>query len=284
MKIFIAVDMEGATGVVHPDQLMPDGRGYAAAQRMLTTDVQAVIQGILDESPNAEIVVGEGHAIMRNVLLDEMPEQASVVVGPARPENKPLCQLEGLDSSFDGLFLVGYHAMAGRQQGLLAHTYVGSLVHSFELNGRQVGEVEVNAAIAGSMGVPLALVAGNSDLAEEMAFAPWTTFVSTKQVLGPTAAICLPPKRTAKLLRENAASAVRSIVQHHAPPYVVQCPISMRITMHRRDQATRAAGGGGVTVIGDRAIEARGDDAAEVFRTIWRALCLAMAEHPTWLQ
>ena len=61
MKVFIAVDMEGATGVVHNDQLMPEGCGYAAAQRYLTADVNAVINGILSVDPTADIVVGDGH-------------------------------------------------------------------------------------------------------------------------------------------------------------------------------------------------------------------------------
>jgi D-amino peptidase len=284
MKIFIAVDMEGATGVVHPDQLMPEGRGYAAAQRMLTADVNAVISGILDEDAEADIVVGEGHAIMRNVILDDMPPQARVVIGPARPDNKSLCQLEGLDASFDALFQVGYHAMAGCPGGLLAHTYVGSLVNTFWLNGRPAGEVEVNAAIAGSMGVPVGLVVANSDVAGEMGCAPKATFVATKQVLGPTAAMCLPPSATAVLLRNAAANAMRSLSGAALTPYVPQCPLTMSVTMHRREQAARAMLAGGVTLTNDRTIEAQGDNAADVFRTIWRALCMALSEHPTWLQ
>ncbi|MFN6113824.1 MAG: M55 family metallopeptidase, partial [Bacteroidota bacterium] len=76
MRVFIAVDMEGATGVVHHDQLMPDGRGYAAAQKLLTADVNAVIEGVLLVEPQAEVVVGDGHGIMRNVLLDQLHPSA----------------------------------------------------------------------------------------------------------------------------------------------------------------------------------------------------------------
>lgn len=284
MKVFIAVDMEGATGVVHHDQLMPDGRGYAAAQRMLTADVKAVIHGVLEEAPQADIVVGEGHAIMRNVILDEIPPEARVVVGPARPDNKSLCQLEGLDASFDVLFLVGYHAMAGRELGLLAHTFVGSVVSTFRLNGSPVGEVEVNAAIAGAMGVPLGLVVGNSDVADEMGCAPDAVFVATKSVLGPTAAICLVPQRTSVLLHEAATEAIRRTRSGALKPHVSRSPLSMSVTMHRREQAARAMTVPGVVRTDDLTIEVSGQDAATVFRVVWKALCAALNEPPTWLQ
>ncbi|MBK7032295.1 MAG: M55 family metallopeptidase [Ignavibacteria bacterium] len=104
MKIFIAADMEGATGVVHHDQLMPDGRGYAAAQRLLTGDVNAAIDGVLRVVPNATFVVGDGHGPMRNIILQELHESAELVIGSAKPINKPLCQLEGVDGSFDMAF------------------------------------------------------------------------------------------------------------------------------------------------------------------------------------
>ncbi len=284
MKVFIAVDMEGATGVVHHDQLMPDGRGYAAAQRMLTADVNAVIRGVLDEEPQSDIVVGEGHAIMRNVILDEMPPEARVVVGPARPDNKSLCQLEGLDASFDVLFLVGYHAMAGRELGLLAHTFVGSVVSTFRLNGRPVGEVEVNAAIAGALGVPLGLVVGNSDVADEMACAPDAVFVATKSVLGPTAAMCLVPQRTTTLLHEAASEAIRRHRSGAFTPYVSRSPVTMSVTMHRREQASRAMAVAGVMRTDELTIEVSGPDAATVFRVVWKALCTALNEPPAWLQ
>ena len=40
MKLFICADMEGATGIVHRDQLMPEGgAAYAAGCKLLTGDI-----------------------------------------------------------------------------------------------------------------------------------------------------------------------------------------------------------------------------------------------------
>lgn len=285
MKVFIAVDMEGATGVVHSDQLMPEGSGYAAAQRMLTADVNAVVAGVLAVEPRASFVIGDGHAAMRNVLLDGIAREARVVVGSANPANKPLCQLEGITPDTNMLLLVGYHAKAGTPRGLLAHTFIGSLVHEFCINNEPVGEVEINATIAGSMGIPVGLITGNSDLSAEVArFAPLDIFMSTKEVLGPTAAICLPPLQTQVLLSEAASKAVRRLQRGELKPHVVRCPLTMSVTTHRREQAERAIEAGGVDRVNDRTFAATGNDAAAVFRIVWRAMTKALEETPQWLR
>lgn len=285
MKVFIAVDMEGATGVVHRDQLMAEGRGYTAAQKMLTGDVQAVIAGILDVDHDAEIIVGDGHATMRNVLLDEIHPQASVVVGPARPENKPLCQMEGIDSTADLLMCVGFHSKAGTPGGLLAHTFVGSVVCNWFMNGRAVGEVEVDAAIAGSYGVPLGLVVGNSELEDEVrAWSPTVEFVATKRTLGPTAAICRPPSWTRVALRHAARTTAERALAGEFLPYDAGNHITMTIEMYRREMAERAAQEADVKLVDDRTITCTAANAADAFRTAWRAVARALDEPASFLQ
>jgi D-aminopeptidase len=39
VKVFVAVDMEGATGVAHREHLMPGGNDYERARGWLTSDV-----------------------------------------------------------------------------------------------------------------------------------------------------------------------------------------------------------------------------------------------------
>lgn len=282
MKIYIAVDMEGATGVVHPDQLMPDGRGYAAAQRYLTADVKAVVGGILAADPEADIVIGDGHGLMRNVLLDDLPPQARLVVGPGRADNKPLCQVEGIDASFDLAMLVGFHSMAGTPGGLLAHTFIGSAVAAWSLNGHRAGEAEIDAAVLGHFGVPVGLIVGNSDLeAEVAAWYPSCPMVVTKQTLGPTAAICLPPSRTGPMLTSAAEQVVRQGAWRDRAYTVGET--TMEIDLHRREMAQRAVVVPYVELVGDRTIRTTASSADEAFRRMWLALTMALAEPPAWL-
>lgn len=278
MKIFIAADLEGATGVVHHDQLMPDGRGYAAAQRLLTADVNAAIEGVLRVSPTSTFVVGDGHGPMRNIILEELHDAAELVIGSAKPQNKPLCQLQGIDESFDLACMVGYHSKAGTPSGLLAHTYIGSLVREWRLNGVPVGEVQMNAAVLGSFGVPVGMIVGNSDLEPEVrAWDRNVEFVSTKRTLGPTAAICATPGRTHSLI---AAAAARVVSQNiHADLYNIG-HTRIEVDTYRREQCEKASSANGITTTGEFTIVAEADTAAEAFQLMWRACTRALDESP----
>ena len=57
MKLFIVADMEGATGIVHRDQLVPEGgEAYRSGCRLLTGDINAVVAGAVAEGVK-EVVV-----------------------------------------------------------------------------------------------------------------------------------------------------------------------------------------------------------------------------------
>jgi D-amino peptidase len=274
--------MEGATGVVHPDQLTPDGRNYAQAQRLLTADINAVIQGILDVHPNAEILIGDGHATMRNVLLEELHPSASLVVGAATTENKPLCQLEGIQFGADAAMCIGYHSRAGTRGGLLAHTFIGSLIADLRMNGKSVGEVEANAAVLSSYGVPLAMVSGNSDLESEIR--QWNTtsvFVATKTTLGPTAAICETPAITSMKLRKGASVAMAASQHWHLQDVGA---VRFEVETKQHDQLMRALDHPGVIRVNEQTFAVDGPTASEAFRLLWSACLTALGELPHWLR
>ncbi len=213
MRIFISADIEGCTGIVHRDQLMPEGKTYGAARKLMTGDINAAIVGALRVEPAAEFVVCDGHGVMRNILLEELHEAAQLVIGPATAENKPLCQSQGCDDSFDLAFFTGYHSMAGTPNGLLSHTWVGSTICNFRINGQVVGESAINAAVVGTWNIPVGLVVGAHELLAEceQTLPEGFVFVQTKQTYGTTAALCLTPARTKRLIEAGAEDAVNSV-------------------------------------------------------------------------
>ncbi|NQW30020.1 MAG: M55 family metallopeptidase [Ignavibacteria bacterium] len=294
MKVFIIVDMEGATGVVHPDQLMPDARGYAEAQKLLTADVNAAIEGVLEVDGGATFLVADGHGPMRNVLLKDLNNAAELVIGGANAFNKPLCQVEGIDDSFDIAFMIGFHSKAGTPSGVLAHTYVGSLIRNLRLNSRTVGEAEMNAAVLADFNVPVALIVGNSDLEPEVR--EWNTtceFVSTKSTLGPTAAICKTPGTTQALIRNAAKTAAEKFIAEpkaSAPNtasiysvYRLTSPVVIEVDTYRREQAQRLAQRESVTLVSDSTITITAATSTEAFKTMWSSIAQALQEIPNWL-
>ena len=289
-KLFICADMEGATGIVHRDQLVPEGGdAYRRGCALLTGDVQAVIAGAQRAEPDLEVVISEGHAHMRNIAIESLPACARLVCGPASWAQKPLCQVAGLDDTFDLAFFVGFHSRAGTPHGLLSHTWAGAIVHEIRLDGKVVGETAINAAICGSFGVPVGLVAGADDLVRE-AHADLgndVELVTTKIARGFNLAECWGPKRTQGELERAAHRAVARWREPRRQGRPVRLPVSgpvvAELETHRREMCDKMALVPGLERVGARTVRAEGRDAAAAFGTLWHGITEAFKEPAAWL-
>lgn len=222
MKIFILTDLEGPAMVFSFDQTrLPEAaERNAQAKRLLTREVNACVDGILDHDPRAEVVVWDGHG-SGGIDYELFHEGAELVAG--RGVRAPY----GLDRSFAALFFVGQHAMAGTPDAPLAHTYSSRTVEHYRLNGRPIGEFGLRAAMAGTLcDVPTAFLSGDDKaVAEAHALVPDLVGVATKVGLGLEAARSLAPARAQALIRAGAAEACRRVQDgaiapvRIAPPY-----------------------------------------------------------------
>ncbi len=300
MKLFICADMEGATGVVHRDQLVPEGgAAYHAACKLLTGDVVAAIDGAMDAGVT-EVVISEGHAHMRNIVLEDLPACARLVRGPASWTQKPLCQIAGLDDSFDLAFFLGFHSRAGtrlpvgpeagfptaanRPGGLLSHTWAGAIVHELRIDGRIVGETAINAAICADVGVPVGMVVGADDLVREARadLGEDVELVATKVALGFNLAECWGPKHTWPAIRSAAKRAVER--QRRAPAVLrPAAPCVAELDTHRREMADKMALVPGLQRVGERTVRVSAPDASRALATLWHGVTEAFKEPAAWL-
>jgi D-amino peptidase len=280
MNVFISCDMEGATGVVHPDQLVNKGYDYARARRFLTGDVAAACEGAM-EAGAERIVVCDGHGSMRNLLLEELPEPVEVVVGPA--SSRLLCQSEGLDDTFDAALFIGYHARNGAPGAVLPHTWVGSLVHEIQVNGDVFGETAINAALAGHFGVPVVMVAGDEALVREAReILPDVEAVAVKQAVGRASAVCRTPAWTRKAIKAAADRALRK--RRRPRPFTVKTPVVVTVGFHDVRMADRAMKRPQLERTGPRGIAFSRPDFLEAAAEAWRVLEAVAAEDPEWLR
>jgi D-amino peptidase len=286
MKLFICADMEGATGIVHRDQLLDEGGArYVTGCRMLTADINAAIEGAIAAGVD-EVVISEGHAHMRNIFLEDLHPAARLVRGPAQAHQKPLCQIAGLDASFHLAFFLGFHSRAGTPSGLLSHTWAGAIVHEITVNGRVFGETAINAAICGSYGVPVALVSGGDDLAREaQSDLGDVELAVTKKVLGPSLAECWGPKATGPMIRAAAERAVRRFKEGAFSPFEVGSPVVAELETHRREMADRMMfAAPGLERIGERRVRVTSANARDALGSLWRAIAEAFHEPAAWLR
>jgi D-amino peptidase len=265
MKLFISVDMEGIACVTHGDHVKMEGPAYEAARRWMTAETNAAIEGAMD-SGVLEIVVADAHGLMRNLLPDELREEAQIVFGTPRP----LFQMEGIDDTFDAAFLIGYHARAGDGQGVLAHTHVGKIVHELRLNGEPVTEAAFSAAVAGHFGVPVALVAGDDRLASEIERThPWIERVVTKWAIGTYSARNLTPKAAQKAIKEAAKRALGRLSEMTITR--LEPPIAFEAHFLKALYAQLAADVPGAERIDARGVRYVGEDMVEISR-VWRLM------------
>jgi len=261
MRVYISVDMEGIAGVVHEDQTNPlDPRcapEYARFRRLMTAEANASIAGAL-EAGATSVLVNDSHWNMRNLLAEELHESAELVSG----DPKPWSMMEGIDSGFNAVFFVGYHARAGTAHAILDHTY-SDRVHDVRLNGRPVGEVGLNAALAGAHGVPVELVTGDAALAAEaQALLGEDVTAVVKTAVGRQGARSLAPALACRRIREAAAKSLRS----RGKPFVIPPPITLEIDFVQTLHADLAEVVPGAERTAARTLRYTHQDYREVFR------------------
>lgn len=218
MRYLILSDIEGVTGVT----TYPQAEHSEMGRRMLMHDLNAVIDGIRDAGAH-EIVVYDMHTDGRNVDMELLRPDVPVVMG------KPILGevYKGLGKDFDGLFMVGLHAMSRVPGALLAHSYLLDYA-AIRINGTLVGEIGVEAALAGEQGIPLVFVSGDDRGCQEAeALLPGVVTASVKQSLDGTQALCYAANATERTLREAACRAAR--LQAPPAPYAPALPVTIEI-------------------------------------------------------
>lgn len=238
MKILIATDMEGITGVTTWDQVTPGHAEYARFRRLMTQDVNAAIRGACEAGAD-EVTVVDGHWNGSNILVEELDPRAKLHTGSP----SPLSMMQGIDETVDGVMFVGYHARNGTPNAVLDHTWSSRTVANIWLNEILTGEYGLNAAVAGHFGAPVILVSGDQTACaqvEELIGDVEQAIV--KYATGRYAAECLPPQVAHELIFMSAMRAVAQLMDGESPdPFVVDSPVRVTVEFFSSDMADRAA-------------------------------------------
>src|SRR5205823_9023175 len=124
----------------------------------------AAINGVFEGGAD-EVVVSDGHWHGRNILLEDLDRRARLNSGSP----SPFSMMQSIDDTPtpDAVLLVGYHAMAGTKKGVMDHTWSDTSIRSVFLNDRQVGEIGLNAALAGEYHAPVIAFTGDQHAGAE---------------------------------------------------------------------------------------------------------------------
>lgn len=276
MKFLIAADMEGITGVVSWDHVDTTHAEYQRFRRLMTADVNAAVRGAIDgaaaSGTGAEVVVADGHAYGRNILIEELDPRARLNAGNA----SPLSMVEGADGGIDAAIFVGYHARSGSANAICDHTWSDTRVANVWINGQLVGEIGLNAAVCGHYDAPVIMLSGDQTACAEAKelLGPLETAV-VKRASGRFSAECLPPEVAQQVICDAATRAVRRLAAGDAPqPFHVARPVTAVVEFNQSDMADRAVLLPGARRDGKR-VEITVEDMPAAYRAFRALLTLA---------
>ncbi len=257
MKIYMITDLEGPAMISRFDQtrdVTPEDK--AISMKLLTWEINAAVDGILDVDKDAEVIVLDSHGSGGIDILEFHSGAKLIMRGPIRAPYY-------MDETFDALFFVGQHAMAGTEAAPLCHTYSSKTIEYFKLNGILVGEFGAIAIMAGTLGVPTVFISGDDKaVAEAKALVPGIYGAAVKQGLARELAVHLSPKAAHKLIREVAAEACKNV--DAIPPVKMDPPYEQEIRVFEGVSIDRYLKRPGAEKIDDRTVILRSDNICDL--------------------
>lgn len=263
VKVYISTDFEGVAGIVDWDQILVGSHDYEMGRRLLLGEVNAAIDGAKDAGATA-FVVNDSHSSMRNLDPEQLHGAASLLSG----KHKPLYMMEGLDTSFDAIFFIGYHGSIGAERAILSHSYNPRAIWEARINGEVAGETALNALVAAHFGVPIVLVTGDQVTVEEAGkLSPAPIGAVVKRSVTRFSAESLHPA----IARERIAAAAKESLglARSASAPVFPSPTTVELTFLTADMAEMSAWIQGVERVrgASRMVRFSGSDYLALFQT-----------------
>ena len=209
MKMYVMTDLEGVAGVYtwenRDDRSRENHERRCRQRRWLTEEVNAAVDGFFTGGAT-EVIVNDGHGAGYTIDPEFLDPRVEVVHGRERPFWLPY-----LDATCDATALVGGHAKAGTRGANLCHT-MSTEVRGYWVNDVSIGEMGLQALIAGHYGVPFIFCSGDAYACREIEqLIPGCVTAPVKKGTSLFSAKALTPVRARELIRERAAKSLSCV-------------------------------------------------------------------------
>ena len=154
-RILIALDLEGVNLVAgKPYEALDKGcEEWEKARHQAALEVNAAADALFKAGVE-KVALWDNHGGGGNIIPEEIDGRVEII------NRIPGLPRMYFAPDFDAVCYFGYHAMEGTLGGVLAHTMSSKTVQYYKLNGRHVGEIDMDAYIAASHGLPSIFFAG----------------------------------------------------------------------------------------------------------------------------
>ena len=262
LSIFISVDMEGIAGITTLRQTVRGTDDYPWAREIMTHEANAAIAGAFDAAAG-KVIVSDSHGDMGNLLPHELDQRADLVQGSPKV---PYSMMTGIEEDVDCAIFVGYHAGAGTPDAILAHTYTG-FIADLRVNGDPWNETHLNAALAGTFGVPVGFVAGDRACCDQAkARLPWIKTVAVKEGFGDRVGRSMSPTKAQEAIRGMVRDVVKNTERLEV--WRPDGPYTLELDLANTAVTDLCALAPGTDRTGSRTVSFTSDD----FRMVYRCL------------
>lgn len=158
MKTFISFDYEGLGGITSWNETY----GKRDKDFLATEQINAFVEGIKENQPDAQIYLCDSHAFGTNILWDKLHPDVILIKGFPRV----FYMMETIDNSFTHIVYFGYHSKVGGG-GLMDHTYSSSSIYKIKINDIEVDELIINSIYASYFKVPFSFIYGDDKTIEQ---------------------------------------------------------------------------------------------------------------------
>lgn len=210
-RILLVCDLEGVNNVVGEPYLglSASSDEWEIARRQGAREVNAAAEALFDAGVE-KVALWDNHGGGGNIDPLDLDSRIELIEAP---KGEP--RMSFAKGQFDCVCFFGYHTMEGTLGGVLAHTMNSKMVQHYKLNGKYIGEIDIDAYIAASMGMPSVFFAGG-DIACRQAKRAVSEIVTveTKKELERNKAVF---RDNAELFGEIKSEIVRAVCLESAP-------------------------------------------------------------------
>jgi D-amino peptidase len=228
VKVFMVTDMEGVSGIFDSDlQCLPyQSKRWDESHKLETGEVNAAVDGLLAGGAT-DVIVWDGHDGGQTLSVLDINPRCRLLQG------RPIPPTMGLDSSYNAIVFVGQHAMAGNDKGVLSHSYSSLGIQNIWVNGKLEGEFGTVAMIAGSYGIPVAMLSGDAAACGEVRdLTPQAECAEVKEGLTRTSGYMLPHPTACALIRAKAQRAMERLAE--MKPLKMEGPVTVKVEITTR--------------------------------------------------
>ena len=275
MNVYIVIDMEGVAGVTHGSMIRTGHVEWRdRGTRLMTAEANAAIEGAFLGGASS-VLVKDGHDSGQNIRREDLDPRAELVTG----NSVTVGLMPGLDSTFDKLFLMGFHAKMGTRFAQFDHTISTATINNLSINNIVVGEIGMYGMLAGLRDVSVALTTGDGPAVDEsLDLFGAHQGVRVKQGLGRFAVRTFNPAQVLTQITEGAKNAM----DNGAPPLEISLPVTISIDFLRSAEADMAEMVPGSVRSSARTVQYVHEDPDTAFQALQAMVALAGIAASRW--